>query len=823
MIENENYFELTELSEEIFKSTYQYNNETIDELFHRVAKNLASVEEDKDFYENEFYNTLSNFKFIPGGRILSNAGTNYKSTSYINCFVSGFRGKDKDSMESIMDELKRQSLILKSEGGYGFCCSILRPKGTNIKGIGSSSPGPVEFLQIWDTQSYVITKGGKSILEGGKKKIRKGAQMVTMHVWHPDIKDFITAKQTPNNLTKFNMSVLLTDKFMEAVVNNSEWNLVFPDIEDNKNFYENNWNGEIEDWINLGGKVIVYETLQAVELYDLIMKSTYNRAEPGCLFIDTINKTNNLCSIERINATNPCGEQPLPIGGACLLGSINATQFINSDNTDFDYDKLSKHIPNIVRMLDNVIELTYLPLQEQYEEIQNKRRVGIGITGLGSALMIMNIEYGSSKSLELIDKYFNYVTNEIYKQSSYLAKEKGTFKLYNYDNFLQSGFIKCLSKETLDIIKQFGLRNSHLTSIQPTGNTGILANNISGGLEPVFMTEYIRTHGIDILPEGLQNHTQWTETLKEGDIEFKTIIFDNNRYKWSETGGYVKESLVEDYAVTYLKNINKWNPEADWAKTTQRLSVNQHIDVMKIIAKYVDAAMSKTVNLPKDYPFDKFKSLYVDAWKTGTIKGVTTYVEGSMSAVLKSKDATSIVPLSRPTELQCKVEQFKNEKKDWLAIVGLLDGQPYEIFTGPKDIDVFPIPSSVTEGLTIKIKQEDGTSRYDFRYVDSYGYTNTLGGLSRVFDKEYWNYGRLVSGLLRSKIPIDQVIKIVNGLTFTNKGMNNWKSGVIRSLKQFIPDGTKAHGAKCENCGGTNVVYEGGCSICKDCGSSRCS
>ena len=516
-------------------------------------------------------------------------------------------------------------------------------------------------------------------------------------------------------------------------------------------------------------------------------------------------------------------EQPLPVGGACLLGSINLTQYIDLNLKNIDYEKLSKDIHYIVRMLDNVIELTYLPLPEQREEINSKRRIGIGVTGLGSALMMLGIEYGSKESLELVEKYFNFTTNLIYKESAKLAQEKGAFPLYTYDNFTKGGFHKCLSESTLDLIQKYGLRNSHLTSIQPTGNTGILANNISGGLEPVFMTEYIRTHGVDVLPPDLPNHNEWVDTYKEGDVEFKTYVYNNIKYKWNQSSGYTKESIVEDYAVKYLKSLNKWDPSEDWAKTTTSLSVEQHINMMKVIAPYIDAAMSKTVNLPSNYPYEDFKNLYIDAWKTRYIKGLTTYRAGTMSAVLKStEEVKEKVSKIRPEELKCKVEQFKNEKKDWIALVGLLEDSPYEIFTGVRDIDEFPIPSSVKEGVIIKVRQEDGTSRYDFRYVDSYGYTNTLGGLSRVFDKEYWNYGRLISGYLRSGMPIHEIINIIEGLTFTNKGLSSWKSGVIRALKVFIKDGTKVEGAKCSNCGSTNVVYESGCSVCRDCGSSRC-
>ena len=823
MIEKENYFELVELSNEIFKSTYQYDNETIDQLWLRVGSHLASVEKEKEHYSQQFYNVLKDFKFLPAGRILSNAGAPYKGTSYINCFVSGFRGYDQDSMESISAELARQALILKSEGGYGFCASVLRPRGSNIVGIGSSSPGMVEFLQMWDTQSAVITKGSGIEQKGGKKKIRKGAQMVTSYIWHPDIEEFIKAKQIPNNLTKFNMSVLITDKFMNAVINNEMWDLVFPNIQNDKELYKSSWNGDIEQWVNKGGSLKIYKTLPAIDLYNLIMESTYNRAEPGVLFIDTVNKMNNLTSIETINSSNPCGEQPLPVGGACLLGSINLTQYIDFQLKDFNYDKLTEDIPLIVRMLDNVIELTYLPLPEQKEEIQNKRRIGIGVTGLGSALMMLGIEYGSAESLKITQKYFDFATNLIYQSSAQIAQDKGVFPLWDYNNFIKGGFHKCLNFKTLELIKENGLRNSHLTSIQPTGNTGIFANNVSGGLEPVFMTEYIRTHGVDVLPDDLPSHDKWIDKFKEGDVEFKTILYNNVKYKWNQTSGYTKESIAEDYAVKYLKNIDKWDSSTDYAKTTTSLSVDQHIKMMEVIAPYIDAAMSKTVNLPNDYPYEDFKNLYINAWKTGYIKGLTTYRAGTMSAVLKStkeEKPKEITLTTRPTELECKVLRFKNDKKNWITFIGILNNNAYEIFSGLNDIDELPIPSYVDSGKILKISTEIG-SRYDFSYIDKYGYTNTIGGLNRVFDKEYWNYARFVSALLHEGTKIQSIIKIIEKLEFKNKSLNSWQFGIIRALKQFIPNGEISQ-ESCPECN-SHLVYENGCVGCKNCGWSKCS
>jgi ribonucleoside-diphosphate reductase alpha chain len=797
------------LSKEIFESTYQYQEETPEGMWRRVGKNLASVETNPEIWEEVFYEVLKDFKFVPGGRILSNAGTNYKQTSYINCFVSGFTGEDQDSMEGILAELRRQALILKSEGGYGFCCSTLRPRGCLIKGIGGASPGMVQFLDMWDTQSFVITKGSGTTVNTSKKKVRKGAMMVTAYCWHPDIEEFITVKQTEGKLTKFNMSVLLTDLFMKAVVEDSDWDLIFPDIEDNKPLYKKSWDGDIDKWISIGGKVDIYKTIKAKTLYDLIMKSAYNRAEPGCLFIDTINRKNNLCIVEHINATNPCGEQPLPIGGACLLGSINATQYIHENKLDWDFFKLSEDIPNIVRMLDNVIELTFMPLEDQYVEIEDKRRIGIGVTGLGSALMIMKSEYGSKESLELIENYFSAVVNMIYQASALLAKEKGPFPLWKLDNFVASGFWQgVLTNETMELISLYGLRNSHLISVQPTGNTGILANNISGGLEPVFLPEYIRTHGIDVLPDNLPHHNDWKDTKTEGDVVYKTYLLDNSLYKWTSTGGYVKESLVEDYAVHYLKSINKWDPKAPWAKTTEYLSVQAHVDVMKIISKYVDAALSKTVNLPSNYPYEDFKNLYIDAWKTGTIKGITAYREGTMSAILQKPNETKTISTKRAKTLPCDIHHLKVTGEDWLVLIGLQEEKPYEIFAF-KEMEI-SLGKNVKKGNLVKTPKGYNleTESVTIKNIANYFGSDDEQALTRM-----------ISTLgLRQGIDIDFII---NQLNQVPTSVTAFSKAITRTLAKYTIAIVVLE--KCPECGG-KMINEGNCLHCIDpsCGYSKC-
>jgi len=764
-----------DFSEEIFNQTYTYNGETVNDVHRRVAKDLASVEKTEELKEScykEFLWALENFKFVPGGRILSNAGVNLRGTTYINCFVSGPDGEDIDSLNGILRELKNQALILKSEGGYGFCANFMRPKGAYIFGIANEGPGAIVNLEMWDKQAEVITSGsGKvSTKVGAKSKIRKGAQMVTMSVWHPDIENFITAKQTPGKLTKFNMSVLITDSFMKAIKNNEPWNLEFPDYENHMEQYKKCWNGNIDEWKRLNFPTKVYKTYSdANELWDIIMKSTYNRNEPGVLFVDTINKMNNLYYTEHINATNPCvtgdtlvktydnktqnfewvkvkdlvgkeftsvtwgkkhysspegfwlvgtrpcyslkfrdrsrvndsikevlatndhkfltnddndwvnewmtvgqienklkrnykglklisagdliekqfleiisvepigvrnvydctipgvhyynanglvshncGEQVLPIGGVCLLGSINLTQFVNEDHTDFDYPKLKKLIPIAVRLLDNVNDRTLVPLETQRKNLKDKRRIGLGIMGYGSALMMLKIKYGSDKALQKTEELMTVISETAYQSSALLASEKGAFELYSEEHYLQSKFIRLLSEETKDMIKENGIRNSHLLSVQPTGNTAVCSNNVSGGLEPLFMTEYTRTSIFQDPPEGmnLPKSVDWVsmkhntspgpiewECVKEGDEQLfrSSTEYAGYIWKYDKSRGLLRETKVKDYSLRQLQKTNEWDPNADWAATAMSLEVKDHIETMRVISRYIDSAMSKCI------------------------------------------------------------------------------------------------------------------------------------------------------------------------------------------------------------------------------------
>lgn len=822
-----------ELSLEVFKSTYSTQDESVEEMFKRVASKLAEVEEKPDYWSQEFEDLLGDFKFVPGGRILSNAGLGLKGTTFINCFVDGFTGKDQDSMEGIMETLKRQSLILKSEGGYGFCADVMRPKGGYIEGIANESPGAVRMLDMWDTQSAVITAGSgkKSKKKHAKGKIRKGAQMVTMSIWHPDVEEFIKAKQEPGRLTKFNMSVLITDEFMDAVKDHAPWDLVFPDYEANKELYKEVWDGNIEKWLNAGGSLQVYHTYEdANELWDIIMESTYTRNEPGVLFVDTMNRMNNLSYCEHITATNPCGEQILPIGGVCLLGSFNLTQFVNEERDDWDFAKLERYIPVAVRFLDNVNDVTYVPLKDQEDNLKNKRRVGMGVMGLGSALMMMNVRYGDNdRCLQLVDKLMQFFSNSAYRASARIAGEKGSFLLYDKDAYLNSPFIQSLWPETIEEINLNGMRNSHLLSIQPTGNTSTLANVVSSGLEPIFLSEYIRTaivpHTPDgmALPEGIDfqagtttGDNGWT-WMKEGDENLLTMEFKGGKYKIDSNRGLTKEHLVEDYAVSVLKEEGLWDPNAEWHATTMNLGIDDHIEVMRVMSRYIDSAMSKTVNLPANYPFEDFKELYVKLHATGTIKGGTTYRDGTMTSVLSSvKDDNSAgiqktTAPKRPESLPCDIYHTTVKGVQWIVIVGLLENDPYEVFAFKQTNLV--LPRSIKSGELKKVKR----NHYDL--IDSESGL-TMTDIGRHFDRdEEEALTRMISTALRHGAKIKFIVEQLNKSEGT---VSSFSKAIARTLKKYIPDGDSIK-VICEACGSENVAMEDGCYKCLDCGSSKCS
>jgi len=822
-------------SHETWYQKYKFKNDNcVEDTWKRVAKDLASIEENKEEWEQKFYEALEDFKFVPGGRITSNAGTGLKGTTYINCFVDGFEGKDLDSIDGIYDTLKRQAQILKSEGGYGFCSDIMRPCGSHIGGIANQSPGAVKFLELWNKSSEIITAGsGKASRQDQKNFIRKGAQMVTMSCWHPDVIEYIEAKKTPGRLSKFNMSVLCTDEFMTAIKMDMPWELVFPNYEKYSTEYKANWNGNLKAWIDLidseDATVAHHKFESARDLWNLIMENTYNRNEPGVLFVDHMNRMNNLHYCEWINATNPCGEQVLPIGGVCLLGSINLVHFIDEDKKDWKYNELKKIIHTSVRFMDNVNDKTQVPLKSQKDNLKNKRRIGLGVLGYGSAMLMARVKYGSSKALELTENLMKFFTNEAYKASALLAKEKGVFPLYDKEQYLKGEFIKRLDRSTTNLIKEHGIRNSHITSIQPTGNSSCFANLVSGGLEPLFMHGYVRTSIQPSSPEGLavpknidwknktfdlenveDNEVNWN-WVKEGDEDLLATKFKDKTWKFDRTRGLLKEEWVEDYGVSYLKNIKKWNVEAGWAACTMDLDVLAHVNTMSLFAHWVDSAISKTINLPNDYPYDDFKNVYKTAWENG-IKGFTTYRAGTMTNVLSKSSSFNKIQKtnspSRPKELPCNVHHITVKGEQYFVLVGIYNEEPYEVFAGKNGF----INKKVKEGIVIKLGRPKGV--YKAIFEDGF----ELSPINATCSAEEDALTRMTSTSIRHGANIHMVVqqleKVRGEMTCLAKSM-------ARALKKYIPNGAKEEGT-CPECDGAALIRQEGCTTCTQCGWSKC-
>ena len=824
-----------DFSQETWYQKYKLGTDnSIEDTWQRVAKDLASIEKDSEKWEKEFFSILKDFRFVPGGRITSNAGSGLEGTTYINCFVDGFTASDQDSIEGIYTALMRQAKILKSEGGYGFCVDTLRPCGSHIGGIANQSPGAVKFLELWDKSSEIITSGsGKKNRKDEKNFIRKGAQMVTLSCWHPDVVEYIEAKKTPGRLSKFNMSVLCTDAFMSAVENDEPWNLIFPNYEKYNKEYKETWDGNLLAWKKLIGKkdaIITYHTFDSArELWDLVMDNTYNRNEPGVLFVDNMNAMNNLYYCEHISATNPCGEQVLPIGGVCLLGSLNLVHFIDIETKEWKYDELREVVHKAVRFMDNVNDKTYVPLEIQKENLLSKRRIGLGVMGYGSALLMARVKYGGKKALEMTEDLMEFIANESYVASALLAKEKGTFPLYDQEKYLKSKFVRRLNQETKKTIEQCGMRNSHVTSIQPTGNSSVFANLVSGGLEPLFMHGYVRTSIQPHAPEGMtvptnidwakktfDSETEW-KWVKEGDEELLATDFEGKVWKFDRTRGLLKEEWIEDYGVRRLKEEDKWNPEAPSATCTTDLNVDAHVNTMAIFAHWVDSAISKTINLPNNYPYQDFKTVYKKAWENG-IKGFTTYRAGTMTAVLSKESSLKegeehIVKTDapeRPLELPCDVHHIKVKGASYFVLVGLLHNDPYEVFAGKNGF----IDKKVKTGIIIRKKRPKGM--YKAVLEDD----SEISPINATCSEEEDALTRMTSTSLRHGADIHHVVQQLEKV----KGdMTSFAKSMARALKKYIPDGKKEQG-ECPECSAQDaLIRQEGCITCTQCGYSKCT
>ena len=747
------------ISQQIWDMKYRLKDQngtfleqTVQDTWHRIAKALSEVETEPKKWETIFYNALTDFKFLPAGRITAGSGTK-RNVTLFNCFVMGVI---PDSMSGIFDMLKEAALTMQQGGGIGYDFSTIRPKGSLVKGIAADASGPVSFMDVWDSMCRTIMSAGS----------RRGAMMATMRCDHPDIEEFIAAKSDSQKLRMFNLSVLVTDAFMDAVKKGEDWKLIY----NNK----------------------VYSVIKAADLWDQIMRATYNFAEPGVIFIDRINATNNLSYCETITATNPCGEQPLPPYGACLLGSINLAKLVEQPfdkNAYLDVSQLEDLVSTAVRMMDNVIEVSQFPLEAQKLEAKNKRRIGLGVTGLADALLMVGLRYGSDEAVKKTEKWMKTIALSAYKASINLAEEKGAFPLFDPEKFIVSGKMIQMDEDVKQAVHKFGIRNALLTSIAPTGTISLYAGNVSSGIEPVFAYSYKR--------KVLQND-----------------------------GSHVEEEVV-DYAVQLWRDKFGNAPLPDFFVSAQNLTPADHVKMQAAAQKWVDSSISKTINCPEDISFDDFKEVYIQAYDTGC-KGCTTYrpneVTGSvLSAASEEKSLSDqevngdIIymsePLDRPSTLDGNTYKLKWPDSEHAIYVTINDiivndkRRPFEVFINSKNMEHF----AWTVGLTRMISAV-------FRRGGDVSFV--VDELKAVFDPRggAWVGGKYIPSILAAigGILEEHMMKI-GFIKDSDKSLFH-KSGEVTKVENLKLSRQKS----CTSCGQFDLQMIEGCMTCRSCGYSKC-
>jgi len=834
---------------ELWEDKYQYNGESFKEFCKRISSTIFKNDIDK---QKLLYKQLSNFEVLFGGRISANIGTHEEGLTLFNCFILPTPA-GSDSLVGIFDLAQKYALTLKSEGGAGFCSNFLRPQNTLIKKIGVTTPGLVKFLELYDISSNIITSGSvdsETAYQGEptKKSIRKGATMVTISICHPEIINFITAKSMPNKLTKMNMSVLITDAFIYAVDNDLDWNLWYPDIYFEK--YDLEWDGDFEKWAEKGYPYVIYNTIKARELWDLLLKNCYNRNEPGVIFIDTVRRFDNLQYLKNtnVNASNPCSEvfdnvgivkykgKEYQIGGVCNLGSVNITKFYNIRTGKFDYDKFLNSAQLLVEALDNIIDISNYPLDIYRDASKLKRKVGVGIAGIGSLMMMMDIRYGSEECVQFLDDLGLKFINALYTKSAQLAHEKGVFPLYNSKKIFNGGYIAhgYLTDETLQLIRKYGLRNSALSAIAPNGSLSILAGNISGGIEPVFAREYIRwkriTHKkVDFkYPDVTKN--EWFETdyfkfLMVGDEEVLMSI--DGKYRVDKNVGLCEQTVVRDYGYELASQYGHTN-----VATAEELSVDEHLQVLATMAKYVDLSISKTINLPENITFDEFKKVYSSIFSLG-VKGCTVYRQGSSVAVLESTKKNIEKDIKQQQEEF--LEAFENQKGNGIVKhVKLPDKYPafgYILRSEGKKwyVHVAFKDKALTKPFAVFVNtnsREDNIST--FNTLDKLEELAEAKGLdAELIDgvKNKYSYQknpvkicRMLGFLLRHNVDIVDIVKAMDSVEQATSGTFVYR--LKKFLAQFITE--IGDPVLCPNCNTKGLVFQEGCYLCQNCGYTKC-
>ena len=830
------YFKGDELAARVWVNKYAVKDsfgnifeKSPEDMHWRIANEVARIEAK---YQNglnaqQLYELLDHFKYIvPQGSPMTGIGNDFQVASLSNCFVIGIDGA-ADSYGGIIRVDEEQVQLMKRRGGVGHDLSHIRPKGSPVKNSALTSTGLVPFMERYSNSTREVAQDG-----------RRGALMLSVSIKHPDSEAFIDAKMTEGKVTGANVSVKLDDAFMQAAVNGTPYKQQYPVDSDQPVFTKD---------------------IDASALWKKIVHNAWKSAEPGVLFWDTIIRESVPdCYADlgyRTVSTNPCGEIPLCPYDSCRLLAINLYSYVVNPYTKeayFDFDLFKKHVALAQRIMDDIIDLELEKIEKiiakidsdpeseevkeaekhLWEKIYKKsgqgRRTGVGITAEGDMLAAMGLRYGTEEATEFSEQVHKTIALEAYRSSVNMAKERGAFAIYDSEREKNNPFINRLKEadpELYEEMKKYGRRNIACLTIAPTGTTSLMTQTTSG-IEPVFMPVYKRRRKVN--PNDPQTHVDFVD--ETGDAFEEYIVFHHKFVEWMTVNGY---DPTKRYTQEEIDKLVEKSPY--YKATSNDVDWLMKVKMQGRIQKWVDHSISVTINLPNDVDEALVNRLYVEAWRSGC-KGCTVYRDGSRSGVLLStqkdkKDKKEELPPCkpptvvevRPKVLEAEVVRFQNNKEKWVAFVGLLDGHPYEIFTGLQDDEEgISLPKSVTTGRIIKNIDEEGNKRYDFQFENKRGYKTTIEGLSEKFNKEYWNYAKLISGVLRWRMPIDRVIKLVDSLQLDSENINTWKNGVERALKKYVTDGTSAEGQKCPNCGNETLVYQEGCLICKTCGTSRC-
>ena len=823
-----NYFNGDELAARVWVNKYalkdSYGNifeKNPDDMHRRLAKEISRIENryPNPLSEDTIFEVLRDFKYIvPQGGPMTGIGNEFQIASLSNCFVIGNEGPS-DSYGGVMKIDQEQVQLMKRRRGVGHDLSHIRPKGSPVKNSALTSTGIVPFMERYSNSTREVAQDG-----------RRGALMLSVSINHPDSESFIDAKMTEGKVTGANVSVKIDDEFMRAVINDEEYEQKYPVYSDEpKN----------------------RKQINARQLWNKIVHNAWKSAEPGILFWDTIIRESVPdCYADkgyRTVSTNPCGEIPLCPYDSCRLLAINLYSYVQNPFTKgafFDFPLFKKHVAIAQRIMDDIIDLELEkidaildkvhedPESEEvkgveirlWEKIKQKakegRRTGVGITAEGDMLAALGLRYGSEEAIDFAVDIQKTLAVEAYRASVHLAKERGTFKIYDTRREENNPFIKRLREADPDMYAEmvkYGRRNIACLTIAPTGTTSLMTQTTSG-IEPVFLPVYKRRRKVN--PNDQNVRIDFVD--ESGDSYEEFIVFHHKFADWMKANGYDTTKRYTDEEIDELVAQSPY-----YKATSNDIDWVAKVRMQGQVQKWVDHSISVTVNLPSDVTEELVGNLYIEAWKSGC-KGCTVYRDGSRAGVLvsnKDKKQTANpneMPAKRPMELDADVVRFQNNKEKWIAFIGLYNGRPYEIFTGiADDEEGIMLPKAVTSGKIVKHYDAEGNSRYDFQFQNKRGFKTTVEGLSYKFDKEYWNYAKLISGVLRHGMPVHQAVELVASMEFDNENINTWKNGVERALKKYIPNGTEATGEKCENCG-SPVVYQEGCLICKTCGTSKC-